>query len=79
MFGGAIAGLQVLPPLLLGLVAGEFGALFGSALGLVLSYQYVASVLSISWVKNVAIVVFLPMVSSILAGVAYLLIFRVVG
>lgn len=79
MFVLTILSLQIVTPLIMGLLAGDFGALFGSALGLVMSYKYVSCVLKIHWAINIAILVFLHLVSSVLIGVAYLAIFELTG
>ncbi|MEH6909701.1 MAG: hypothetical protein V7459_03875 [Oceanicoccus sp.] len=77
VFGGIIAALQVAPPILLAIIIGEASVILGSAVSLIGSYMYVAGVLTVSCYKNVAIVVFLPMLSTVIAGALYLIIFGV--
>ncbi len=79
VFGSIIAALQVAPPMLLAIFIGEAGAILGSAASLIGSYMYIASALTLSWGKNIAIVVFLPMLSTVIAGALYLVIFEVMG
>ncbi|AQA17336.1 hypothetical protein BST95_02930 [Halioglobus japonicus] len=78
-FGCMIAALQIAPPALLAMMMGDIGFVLGTTVSLVGSYFYVASVLNITWYKNIGIVILLPMLSTIIAGAVYLMIFRLVG
>lgn len=63
-FGITIAFTQNFFAILLLSTFGQSGALIGSVIGLILSYQYVKKVLVVKWQINVAIIIFVPLTTS---------------
>ena len=77
VFGATIGGLQFILPVALLFISYDYGVSIGGILGFVLSYLYVAKVINIKWYKNLAVVIFLPMMSGIVAAPVMLVLFEI--
>lgn len=71
-FGVSLASIQIFIQLLFSVLVNSSA---GSLVALFLSYFYVRSVLKIKWQINLAIIIFLPMLSGVLAAPVLLVLF----